>query len=84
MEKIQYFYLPFYSTQITIMLFLYHLNNKGNIWGNLISYNILKPIPSKNASNFGPKTDFTLCGVHDCPGNNGADITKPEKRLVIK
>jgi len=52
---------------------------KGNVWGNIISYTVLRPANATVIS-----TNFTNCGAHDCPGGSSTDIQKPEMRLVRK
>jgi hypothetical protein len=53
----------------------------SNIWGNIISYTVLRPTKLENASNL--TIDITICGVNDCPNSNDTDqIKKPDITAV--
>ena len=49
----------------------------NNIWGNIISSTVLKPIVDLNASDLEALRNISLCGVNDYPGSEGVEIKKP-------
>ncbi|CAF0796002.1 unnamed protein product [Brachionus calyciflorus] len=51
----------------------------GNIWGNIISSTVLKPIVDENSTFV---SNITFCGVNDCPGSGSVEIKKPQKSTV--
>lgn len=76
------FFAMFQSSKIlficTCHLLIFKLKYllKGNIWGNVISYTILRPDNPSDISH-----NFTNCGFHDCPGSS-VDAHKPPMTTV--
>ena len=52
----------------------------SGIWGNVISATVLKPVMAGNETDVA--VDLALCGVGSCPGGNGTDVQRPEKKTV--
>jgi hypothetical protein len=54
----------------------------SNIWGNLISSTVLKPVEEQNAT-ISMLSNVSFCGFYDCPDNqNGTKISKPSIETV--
>ena len=51
----------------------------SNIWGNIISSTVLKPVVEDGTTTTG---NITFCGYYDCPGGAGVTIKKPALSTV--